>query len=118
MNAWLCEKALSLVVASGTLLRAAGLVDPEALCPWGETVREFIRSEAWLVYHRACAFMAYATGGFPDDLDERCRQAFSDGPEAMEAYAREFASRKCEGWDLPNPNYHHAILAWPVEDGR
>jgi len=71
MNAWLCEKALSLVVASGFLLRAAELVDPEALCPWGETVGEFIRGEAWLVYHRACGFMAYATGGFPDDPDEK-----------------------------------------------
>ena len=113
MNGWICEKAIGQVMASIELLRAAELVDPDAWCPWPETVREFIRGQAWTVYRNACGFVAYATGGFDDDQADRCHQAFEEGPEAMEAYARELEGRKCEGWDLPNPNVHHTVLAWP-----
>jgi hypothetical protein len=117
MNGWMCEKARGLVKTSIALLRLAELVDPDALCPWPETVRESIEGRAWLVYYRACEFVAYATGGFPQDLAGRCRQAFSEGPGAMEAYAGELEAREDEGWDLPHPGFHHAVLAWPLSPG-
>lgn len=117
MNGWVFEKAGNLVRVAIRLRHLAALVpEPprEEAALWPETPREELEGKAWEVYWGGVLFTAYASGELPEDLMSTARRAFTEGPTAMEALVHGLQSRLGEhgGWDLPNPVYHHNVVAF------
>ena len=69
-----------------------------------------IGTELASIYQSSVRIIAYATGGFADDFPTRALESFKSGPVAMRAFVQDLKDRDYEGWGLPNPNYHRAVL--------
>ena len=112
MNRWILEKAdhqIEAICDAINWLQRFELV-PSTFAT-GETSKDLLLSDFYYVYYHSCLFIAYAAGHFPEDLVVKAQEAFKGGPEAMVAYAHSLRSVDREGWDLPNPIHHSAILA-------
>ena len=116
MDSWLCEKAMRQVSEAAEIVRWIELVPGDAVCPWpDQTVREYLVGQARSIYHHACLIIAYAVGDLSgESLKQPCMDAFDTGdPAAMVAAAERLEETEHDGWELPNPNHHTAMLAWP-----
>ena len=110
MNHWLIEKSMYQVDAAIDLIELASEVE-QSIRIGPESLRERLVRNAWTVYRQACNLIAYATGGFPEEMHQQASSAFDEGANAMKQFANALAASPPDGWDLPNPAVHSAVVA-------